>query len=66
MPPRQAREHLEKYWRLSVRFFDQEDFALAAFFATTLIEEVGKVVILGNQNLSGDLDKKGFRDHRKK
>ncbi len=66
MLPTRAREHLEKYWRLSVRFFDEGDFALAAFFATTLIEEVGKVVILGNRRLSGELDKKGFRDHRKK
>lgn len=66
MLPKQAREHLEKYWRLSVRFFDEGDFALAAFFSTTLIEEVGKVIILGNRTLSGELDKKGFRDHRKK
>lgn len=66
MLPKQAREHLEKYWILSVRFFEEGDFALATFFATTLIEEVGKVVILGNKTISGELDKKGFRDHRKK
>ena len=66
MLPTQAREHLEKYWRLSVQFFDEGDFALSTFFATTLIEEVGKVVILGNRALSGELDRKGFRDHRKK
>jgi AbiV family abortive infection protein len=39
---------------------------LAAFFATTTIEEVGKAVILGNRVLSGELDEKGFRNHRKK
>lgn len=66
MLPKQAREHLEKYWRLSVRLFDEGDFPLATVVATTLIEEVGKVVILENQTLSGELDKKGFRDHRKK
>ena len=39
---------------------------MAAFFATTTIEEVGKAVILGNRVLSGELDEKGFRNHRKK
>src|SRR4051812_203330 len=62
----EAREHLNKYWRLSRQFFNDGDFALAAFFAITLIEEVGKVIILGNQTLSGELDKKGFRNHRTK
>ena len=38
---------------------------MAAFFATTTIEEVGKAVILGNRVLSGELDEKGFRNHRK-
>jgi len=66
MLPTRAREHLEKYWHLSVKSFDEGDYALATFFATTLIEEVGKVAILGNRALSGELDKKGFRDHRKK
>jgi len=58
--------HFRKYWNLSVRFFKEEDYPLATFFAITLIEEVGKIVILGNHSLSGELDKKGFRDHRKK
>ncbi len=62
----EARGHLEKYWQLSVRFFRESDFALAAFFAITLIEEIGKVVILGNARLGAELDKKGFYDHRRK
>ena len=66
MLPIEARQHLEKYWRLSVRFFEESDFALAAFFAITLIEEVGKVIILGNKVLGAELDKKGFYNHRKK
>ena len=39
--------HLQKYWKLCRRFFEEADYALAAFFAITLIEEVGKVVVLG-------------------
>lgn len=66
MISRDARDHLEKYWRLGVRFFQEEDYALAAFFALTLMEEVGKVVLSGNGILSGQLDKKALRHHRSK
>ena len=62
----EARSHLEKYWILARRFFEQDDFALASFFAITLIEEVGKVIILGNKDLSGRLDRKSFYRHEKK
>ncbi|NOY89238.1 MAG: AbiV family abortive infection protein [FCB group bacterium] len=62
----EAKQHLEKYWQLSVQFFKKPDFALAAFFAITLIEEVGKVIILGNKEFGAKLDKKGFYNHRKK
>jgi AbiV family abortive infection protein len=65
LPP-EARDHLDKYWALSRRFYAEDDFAVAAFFAITLIEEVGKIVILGNKALSRELDKKGFLDHRRK
>lgn len=66
MLPIEAREHLEKYWRLSTRFFEEWDFALAAFFAITLMEEVGKIIILGNAALGAKLDKQGFYNHRRK
>jgi len=61
-----SRRHLEKYWQLSVERFRAADSALAAFFAITLIEEVGKVVILGNASLGAELDRKGFRNHAEK
>lgn len=61
-----ARRHLEKYWRFSTERFWARDFALAAFFAITLIEEVGKVVILGDAKLGAEIDKKAFYDHRSK
>src|SRR5688572_32287474 len=62
----ETREHLERYWQLSREFFSRGDFALASFLSITLIEEIGKVVILGNQELSKQLDKKGFHNHRQK
>jgi AbiV family abortive infection protein len=49
MLPVQVNHHLEKYWSLSARLFQDAEFALATFFAITLIEEVGKVIILYNQ-----------------
>ena len=61
-----AREHFERYWQLSREFFNRGDFALASFLSITMIEEIGKVVILGNQELGMQLDKKGFYNHRKK
>jgi len=62
----EGRQHLERYWQLSMRFFHESDFALAAFFAITLIEEVGKIIVLGNARLGSELDRKGFYDHRRK
>jgi len=64
--PGEARDHLERYWHLARRFFEEGDLALAAFFAITLIEEVGKIVILGNKDLSGRLDERGFFNHQRK
>jgi hypothetical protein len=61
-----SRKNLEKYWQLSVDRFRAADFALAAFFAITLIEEVGKVVILENASLGVELDRNGFYSHPEK
>jgi AbiV family abortive infection protein len=61
-----ARDHLEKYWRLSVQFYEQGDDALAAFFSITLMEEVGKVAIIGGYQLTGAFDTGSFYNHRKK
>jgi len=61
-----SRKHLEKYWQLSVDRFRAADFALAAFFAITLIEEVGKVVILENASLGVEMDRNGFYSHPEK
>lgn len=66
MIPPKAREHLEKYWARARESFEARDYPLAAFFAITLIEEVGKVVVLGNAKLSGELDRKAFRSHTAK
>lgn len=60
------KDHLERYWKICREFFGRGDFALASFLSITLIEEIGKIVILGNRELSGQLDKKGFRDHKRK
>ena len=62
----EGRLHLERYWHLSVRFFHESDYALATFFAITLIEEIGKIIILANAKLRSELDRKGFYDHRRK
>lgn len=62
----QHREHLEKYWKLSQRFFQEGDYALSTFFAISLIEEVGKIIILRNNKLTGKMDKKAFRNHEQK
>lgn len=66
MLPIEANKHLEKYWQLSVKLFEELDYALASFFAITLIEEVGKIIILGNKSLGAELDKKGFYNHSSK
>jgi AbiV family abortive infection protein len=62
----QHREHLEKYWGLSQRFFQEGDYALATFFAISLIEEVGKIIVLGNENVTGNFDKQAFYRHQSK
>src|SRR5260370_833349 len=61
-----ARAHLEKYWRLSRERFDAGDFAMATFLAITLIEEVGKVVILEDARMGNLTAKKHFRNHQSK
>src|ERR1700690_3243535 len=61
-----AHTHLEKYWQLSKEFYKRGDFALASFLSITLMEEIGKLIILGNYKLSNELDKKGFYNHQAK
>jgi AbiV family abortive infection protein len=61
-----ARAHYVKYWRLARAMFVSGDYALAAFLAITLIEEVGKIPILADA-IRGDADaKKEFRNHQSK
>lgn len=66
MIPETVRKHLEAYWDRARTSFELGDLPLAAFLAITLIEEIGKVVILGNAKLSGELDRKAFRNHEAK
>ena len=66
MLPQNARDHLAKYWLRARESFQNADYPMAAFFAITLIEEVGKVVLLGNSALEADLDQRAFRNHRQK
>ena len=56
----EGRRHLERYWQLSVRFFHELDFALATFFAITLIEEVGRSSSLRMQSWGANWTEKGF------
>jgi AbiV family abortive infection protein len=61
-----ARAHFERYWRRSREMFVAGDLPLAAFLAITLIEEIGKVVILKTA-MNGDVEaQKEFRNHRGK
>ncbi len=60
------RAHLQSYWARCQDAYDRNDYPMAAFLAITLIEEVGKVFILGNAELGKELDKKTFRNHRGK
>jgi AbiV family abortive infection protein len=61
-----AKAHYEKYWRLAREMFVSGDLPFAAFLAITLIEEVGKVVILADA-VSGDAEaRKEFRNHQSK
>jgi AbiV family abortive infection protein len=61
-----ARAHFDKYWRRSREMYVLGDFALAVFLAITLIEEIGKIVIL-EAAMNGDVEaQKEFRNHREK
>jgi len=64
--PAKVRCHLDNYWFLTRHFFKDAQYPIAAFFAITLIEEVGKIIILGNRDLGGKLDRKSFYDHKRK
>lgn len=61
--------HLEKYFKLSRTHFAQGDYALAAFFAITTIEETAKVLLLPTKPLEKRARKelsKEARNHRSK
>lgn len=45
-------EHLDIYWRRGRTLFAERDYPLALFCAMTLIEEVGKVILLGLSELA--------------
>lgn len=49
-----------------MRSFVDGDFALSAFLCITLIEEAGKVIILGKRELGIRTGERGFYDHRRK
>lgn len=61
-----AQKHLLSFLELSIRLFEESHHGFAAFFAITLIEEVGKIIVLWNRELSGHLDRKSFYSHRTK
>ncbi len=61
-----AKAHYEKYWRLARGMFVSGDYPLAAFLAITLIEEVGKVVILAGALRGGAEARREFRNHQSK
>jgi AbiV family abortive infection protein len=66
MLPDTAKAHYERYWQRARETFLSGDYPLAAFLAITLIEEVGKIVIL-SAAIKGEPDaKKEFRNHQSK
>lgn len=55
--------HLEKYWSLSVDFFEKSDWPLSCFFALNLIEEVGKVESFFMMKKFGKIIQKPLLNH---
>ena len=56
--------HLEKYFKLSRTYFKEGDYALAAFFAITTIEETAKVLI--SHSTSREWSFREIHNHREK
>ena len=54
--------HLEKYFKLSRTRFSEGDYALAAFFAITTIEETAKLLILRDTDLPQGNKKRIIRE----
>ena len=52
--------HLENYWYQARFFYNQNNYPLAAFFSITLIEEIGKTIMLYHNQIAK------FRDHHAK
>jgi AbiV family abortive infection protein len=61
-----ARTHYERYWRLARAMFISGDYALATFLAITLMEEVGKIVLLGDAHRGDAEARKEFRKYPSK
>jgi AbiV family abortive infection protein len=61
-----AKAHYERYWRLAREMFASGDYPLAAFLAITLIEEIGKIVILADAVGGNAEARKEFRNHQSK
>ncbi|GAI36741.1 unnamed protein product [marine sediment metagenome] len=56
--------HLEKYFKLSRTHYTDGDYALAAFFAITTIEEAAKLLITEAKSLNEEDRKRQFRKAR--
>ena len=58
--------HLRKYFELACGRFVDGDWALATFFAITLIEECAKILYLRDANLQDKEERHGAIDHSEK
>jgi AbiV family abortive infection protein len=63
MLPPKVRQHLETYWIRAKDSLDRGDVPLGAFLAITLIEELGKAILLAGAKISGRPNKKQFYNH---
>jgi AbiV family abortive infection protein len=59
---KKVNKHLYKLWSLSKKLYIEGDYPTASFFAITLIEEIGKAIIIYRNNFN----KKDFYNHNKK
>lgn len=58
--------HLRKYFELACSRFEDGDYALATFFAITLIEECAKILILRDADLQSKDERQRAVDHSEK
>lgn len=59
-------DHLGKYFELAYSSFEDGDYALATFFAITLIEECAKILYIRDADLSNKEERRGAIDHSEK